>query len=155
MVRISDKMNLYVNRLYVNSAEPIDVVRGTLIGVDVRNVEAKASLSLGGLIKPLALSADPCSASSHNLPVASNNSNKTSIKHIQHSDDLLCSPLLSIDDLSKSRHVWCDGRAMNPPEDYEVDDDAADIPERKYQQRQLAYPTSGTRQTNVEEDQTK
>jgi hypothetical protein len=84
-----------------------------------------------------------------------------SIKHVQHSDDLLCSPLLSIhylDHLGKSKNIRRDGRVINPPEDFEVDDDAADITEQnshQQQQQRAAYPISGTHQADGEEDQTK
>jgi hypothetical protein len=41
---------------------------------------------------------------------------------------------------------------MNPPEDYAVDDDAADIVEQSSPRQELvAYPTSGTRQGDEEE----
>jgi solute carrier family 45 protein 1/2/4 len=41
---------------------------------------------------------------------------------------------------------------MNPPEDYAVDDDAADIVEQSSPRQELvAYPTSGTRQGDGEE----
>jgi hypothetical protein len=45
---------------------------------------------------------------------------------------------------------------MNPSDNSEVDDDAAGIAEQISQpQQQVAYPTSGTRQTDVDEDQAK
>ena len=45
---------------------------------------------------------------------------------------------------------------MKPPDNSEVDDDAADIrSQNSRQQQQVAYPTSGTRQADGEEDQAK
>ncbi len=37
---------------------------------------------------------------------------------------------------------------MSSPEDLEIDDDAVSIAEQSSQQRQVNYPTSGTRQSN-------
>jgi hypothetical protein len=76
-----------------------------------------------------------------------------SIKHIQHFDAILCSPQGTIDDPGKIKHVRHNGRTMNPPDDFEVDDDAADVTQQSSKpQQQESYPTSGSRLPDAVED---
>ena len=73
---------------------------------------------------------------------------------MQRSHDLLCSPLPLIEHRSNSKYIQHNSKAATPPNDSEIDDDAADVTSYdSHHRQQVAYPTSGTRQADGEEDQ--
>jgi hypothetical protein len=73
---------------------------------------------------------------------------------MQRSHDLLCSPLPLIEYHANNKHGRRNDRAVTPPNTPKLNDDVADLTSQdSHQQQQVAYPTSGTRQADGEEDQ--